>query len=201
MTKIVNRPKVKGIRKFYLYEIISGLLLTLKHVIRNLFFPEKLPTVMYPEQLKPIPPATRGRHRLMKREDGSPRCTACMLCATNCPAFCIHIKAAETDDPFIEKYPERFDIDLLRCVFCGLCVEACPLDAIRMDMPMITFAGYTRQDFILTKEILLDHDNQDYPHAPGYNPPKPQTITHGPHYKRFLDKISYVHKASNVIKT
>ncbi len=190
MAKIVVRPKVKGLRKFYLFEIISGLVLTLKHVIRNLFFPEKITTYMYPEQKKEIPLATRGRHRLMKREDGSPRCTACMLCATNCPAFCIHIKAAESDDPFIEKYPEKFNIDLLRCVFCGLCVEACPLDAIRMDMPLITFAGYTRKDFILTKEILLDHDNSDFLHAPGYNPPKLQEITHGPHYKKFLEKIS-----------
>jgi NADH-quinone oxidoreductase subunit I len=30
------------------------------------------------------------------------------------------------------KYPARFEIDYSRCVFCGLCVEACPEDAIRM---------------------------------------------------------------------
>ncbi|MCM8819328.1 MAG: NADH-quinone oxidoreductase subunit I [Candidatus Omnitrophica bacterium] len=189
MAKIVHRPEINFLRKFYIKEVILGLFVTLKHVIRNLFFPEKLPTVFYPEEKKEIPLATRGRHRLMKREDGTPRCTACMLCATNCPAFCIHIKAAEVDDPYKEKYPEKFDIDLLRCVFCGLCVEACPLDAIRMDMPLITFAEYKREDFVLTKEILLDHDNEDYPHAKGYNPPKPLEITHGIHHFEFLKKI------------
>jgi NADH-quinone oxidoreductase subunit I len=56
-----------------------------------------------------------------------------MCCSTICPANCIHIEAAEHDDPTIEKYPRVFVIDELRCIVCGLCVEACPCDAIRMD--------------------------------------------------------------------
>ena len=55
-----------------------------------------------------------------------------MLCATNCPADCISIKAAESDDPTVEKFPISYEIDMLRCVFCGFCEEACPVDAIRM---------------------------------------------------------------------
>src|SRR5262245_56190504 len=156
--KIVQRPDLTKSQKLYLPEVLKGLTVTLGHVWRNLVNPKGMPVVFYPEQKKELPPATRGRHRLMKREDGSPRCTAGMLCATACPAECIHIKAAESPDPDIEKYPAKFDIDMLRCVFCGLCVDACPLDAIRMDVPEIAIADYTRDSLVYSKEFLMDHD-------------------------------------------
>lgn len=172
---------MKGPEKIYVVEVLKGLGLTLGHVLRNLFDPKKMPVIFFPEQKKDLPPATRGRHRLMKREDGSPRCTACMLCATACPAECIHILAAESPDPAIEKFPQKFDIDMLRCVYCGFCVEACPLDAIRMDIPEVTVAGYTRDSLVYHKEFLMDHDNKDV--VPDYNPPRPFLWTHGPNAK------------------
>ena len=177
--KVVERSEIKGTQKFYLVEVLQGLFLTMGHVLKNLFHPQQMPVVFFPEQKKELPPTERGRHRLMKREDGSPRCTACMLCATACPAECIHILAAESPNPDIEKFPQKFDIDMLRCVYCGFCVEACPLDAIRMDIPEVTIADYTRESLVYKKEFLMDHDNQDV--VAGYNPPRPVKFTHGPH--------------------
>ena len=177
--RVVDRAEPKGAQKFYLVAVVRGLFLTMSHVVKNMLDPKRMPVVFYPEQKKALPPATRGRHRLMKREDGAPRCTACMLCATACPAECIHIKAEESPDPNIEKLPERFEIDMLRCVFCGFCVDACPLDAIRMDVPDVTIAGYTRDSLVYTKEFLMNHNNEDV--VANYNPPRPVILTHGPH--------------------
>lgn len=140
--------------KIYLFEILRGLGITIRHFLANLFHPSKILTVEYPEQKKEISPRYRGQHRLMRREDGSTRCVACMLCATACPADCITIVAGESDDPKIEKFPVVYEINELRCVFCGLCVEACPCDAIRMDTGIYDMANYTRESLIFNKDYL-----------------------------------------------
>jgi NADH-quinone oxidoreductase subunit I len=53
--------------------------------------------------------------------------------------------------------PKKFAIDLLECVYCGYCAEACPCDAIRMDTGIFNFVAQKREDFILDKERLLSH--------------------------------------------
>ena len=93
---------------------------------------------------------------MMKREDGSPRCVACMMCETVCPARCIQITAGEHPDPHIEKYPKEFILDLGKCVFCGFCVEVCPEDAIRMDTRQVAMSEYTRDGMIYDKKRLME---------------------------------------------
>lgn len=142
----------------YLPEVVRGVGLTLRHFFGNLLgrrAKRDLQTLRYPEEKRVYPPRFRGQHRLLSREDGSPRCVACYMCATACPAFCIHIVAAESADSEIEKYPAAFEIDMLRCVYCGLCVEACPEDAIRMDTGVHTGPTFNRQDALVGRVDLM----------------------------------------------
>ena len=59
------------------------------------------------------------------------------------------------DDYGIERRPKVYNIDFMRCVFCGFCVEAWPCDALRMGMKY-ELASYSRAGLIHTKEVFFD---------------------------------------------
>jgi NADH-quinone oxidoreductase subunit I len=142
--------------RIYLVEVLRGMAVTMRHLVNNIFSPRRIYTYQFPEEPKPIPQRLKSRHRLTKRPDGSPKCTACYCCQTICPANCIHIVAEESPNGAVEKRPKQFEIDLLRCVFCGFCVEACPEDAIRMDTGETILVSPRREDFIVDIDFLLN---------------------------------------------
>lgn len=166
MVKVISAPadiRKQWWERIYLLEIVRGLWVTLSHLAANLFNLRKGRvgmTYQWPETPKPLAKLWRGEHRLMQREDGTPRCVACNCCSTACPADCIAIVAGDTGHDGVEKYPTSFDIDILQCVFCGLCVEACPCDAIRMDTDKFTEAGYEGPKRILDINYLLENHPQ-----------------------------------------
>lgn len=163
MAKEVARPSLSFWERIYFVEIFKGLGTTIGHAKRSLTDAEHFETVQYPDVQYGLPRDYRARHRLMKRPDGTPRCVACFMCSTACPARCINIVAEESPDHHIEKRPAKFEIDLLLCVFCGFCVEACPCDAIRMDTRQAVLAADNRRAFVVDKERMMDWDPKDYP--------------------------------------
>lgn len=152
--------------------LLPGLLVTIRHFLGNLFRTRKAYTIEYPEQRRQYSHRFRGHHILTTRPDGSVRCVACYLCATNCPAECIHIEAAERADVNVEKYPAVYEIDLLRCIFCGYCVDACPEDAIIMSNNY-DLAFYSREQSIAGKADLMKPFTFD-PGKLGYRPYYPE---------------------------
>jgi NADH-quinone oxidoreductase subunit I len=76
------------------------------------------------------------------------------MCSTVCPAYCIDIVAAPSPWPDREKYPESFVIDELRCISCGMCEQACPVDAIELTT-LFDLTGLSREEMIFDKEKLL----------------------------------------------
>ena len=54
-----------------------------------------------------------------------------------------------------EKYASTYEINMLRCIFCGLCEEACPKEAIFLTNRIIE-TDYTRQGFVFGKDKLVE---------------------------------------------
>jgi NADH-quinone oxidoreductase subunit I len=136
-----------------LYPIFIGMALTFKNLWRSLVL-RKHSTIEFPEKHRNVSGRYRGVHLLTVREDDTPKCVACFMCATVCPAECIYIESGERPEETIEKYPTRFEIDLLRCVYCGFCVDACPEEAIFMSREN-DLVGTTREELIMDRDRLI----------------------------------------------
>ena len=133
--------------KLYLPEIARGLSVSLKQMFKPRF------TRQYPEERWEPTGSYRGRPVLVEEEEQGERCVACGLCSRVCPALAIEVQAAETDREK-ERYPEKFEINMLRCIYCGYCEEVCPEEAIVMskDYELV----FTSQEAsIMDKEELL----------------------------------------------
>ena len=64
----------------------------------------------------------------------------------------ITIESDQRDDG--SRRTTRYDIDLTKCIFCGFCEEACPVDAI-VETRVLEYHGEQRGDLYYTKQMLL----------------------------------------------
>ncbi|MFF2025478.1 NuoI/complex I 23 kDa subunit family protein [Streptomyces sp. NPDC058171] len=114
-------------RKFPGSGLAKGLAVTLRTMTR------KSVTARYPDVQPELPPRTRGVIGLFEEN-----CTVCMLCARECPDWCIYIDShKETVPPAApggrersRNVLDRFAIDFSLCMYCGICIEVCPFDAL-----------------------------------------------------------------------
>lgn len=153
---------------------LKGLWVTLVSTVNGL---RKPVTRQYPEtgtfwkrEKRPTPVQDRFMGFPGLTWDGKieePFCTSCMVCIRNCPTLCM--SATMVDNPAHEegrshrrKIVDSFEINLNRCILCGICVEVCNFDAIvmthehelstyarngdRMDLPALLKLGTKYQD-------------------------------------------------------
>jgi NADH-quinone oxidoreductase subunit I len=129
--------------------LLKGLMVTLKHLL------SRSVTQQYPEERPDLPPRSRGVIAL-KQEN----CTVCWKCSRECPDWCIYIEAhKETHEPAgggrgrSVKVLDRFAIDYALCMYCGICVEVCPFDALFW-APDFEYAEYSITDLLHEKDKL-----------------------------------------------
>ena len=132
--------------------LLKGMGVTLKHLFKH------NTVIQYPDEKQDLSPRTRGVIAL-KEEN----CTVCMLCARECPDWCIYIDSHKEQlppkrqggRPRKRNVLDRFAIDYALCMYCGICVEVCPYDALFWSREF-EYAEYDIRELTHEKERLSD---------------------------------------------
>jgi NADH-quinone oxidoreductase subunit I len=138
--------------------ILDGLR-ALKTSMRAAF--RKPTTVQFPAEVRPRAERFRSSFALLHDDKGDELCIGCLFCEWICPSQVISIKSAgKRESPVTGKkrgYADEFRLDMSACIFCELCVQVCPTDAIVMtreqDQP-----AFAREDLVLTMDKLYANE-------------------------------------------
>ena len=132
--------------------LVKGLGVTLRSMTKRSI------TDQYPEVKPELPPRSRGVIALLEEN-----CTSCMLCARECPDWCIYIDSHKEVIPATEpgardrtrNVLDRFAIDFSLCMYCGICIEVCPFDALFWS-PEFEYAEFDIRNLVHEKDRLRE---------------------------------------------
>jgi NADH-quinone oxidoreductase subunit I len=154
--------------------ITKGLTVTMRTLFRH-------PTVnQYPEQRLHTSRRIRGNELVWDRQ----KCTGCATCAKTCPQGVIEIV---TSTNLVEnKYAvEKYQVDTGYCIQCGLCVEACPFEALFMGYSYER-AKYRRSELVENKEDMMLETGKKQPSGYFY----PEIAAKLPRQTLLVEKIT-----------
>lgn len=118
----------------------EGLAVTFSHFVR------KPTTVQYPDRMPiRVQDTLPFRYRGILEVDLD-ICTGCLACERACPIDCIVIDVKK-DKAAGGMVMSRFDIDMAKCMYCGLCSEPCPTGAIH-HTPEFEGADYSLESLV-----------------------------------------------------
>lgn len=156
---------------------MRGLLTTARWLLRRPV------TAHYPEQHLPVQERYMGFPALLTDDTADePFCTGCMVCVRECPTQCM--SAQMHDNPKFadgsshrRKIIQEFEINLNRCILCGICVDVCSFDAIEMSYEH-ELASYARAGARADLTLLLEQGKR-YADASGWQPANPEKNSAG----------------------
>ena len=139
---------------------LSTVAIGMKITFKHLFVPAV--TVQYPDVKMKLP--ERARNRLYVNIDD---CIGCDQCSMACPVDCIIIETIKsTPDQDLgttstghkkKLHVPRFDIDIAKCCYCGLCVYPCPTECIVMT-DVYEFSEFDRHNLIYNYSIMTPQE-------------------------------------------
>jgi NADH-quinone oxidoreductase subunit I len=140
----------KLLRTVFMVDLFQGLWITFRN--QN---PKNIVTEQYPAARPQVAERFRGAPRLIVNpETGQAICVACELCARACPEKLI-VVTSQRNETTKKKELVNFTYDTSRCMFCGLCEDACNSDAIKLT-PDFELATYSREGQVWDKKMLED---------------------------------------------
>ena len=146
-------------KRIFFVDFVKGLSLTLRYNV------SRSVTLRYPDEEKWVPSRRfRGKHTLNRDERGKELCVACELCVKVCPTNCITVVPVEDKSGrgISDRVAEVWTVNLVRCLFCGYCEDACPTTAVRLGRDFELACSDKSCTFLTKEELLLPQRIPEY---------------------------------------